>query len=223
MGRLQGGELALVAYARREIDAETALDRVCDAVAASVATIRCVLATADPTRIEVIAGAADENERRVLADAVADARGLRLFRTRASGELRSDTELPGYADWIAVEPITTRKGQLLGLLAAMGSDADRDDVLPILPSAGLFCSQIGFEILWLRRLSRQMHKFNNALAAVAANVEHVAALLSTEEAPRSGASRELVAASGYAVSNLTELLAAGRDLNDVLFHPRRSS
>jgi hypothetical protein len=212
---LTGAEQALAAYARREIDASAALKRVCISLASTAPErVRCAVVTGEDVALEVV-GASDpftlDEDTPFALEMVknADARRLLLI------------EPDPHVQWVAVEPIRLRQDVFVGAITAFGTDAaDRESTLAVLPHAGLFCAEIGFELLSRRRLWRQMHRFNNLLAVLSANVENIGILIN-DGTGTAKERYELSVAAAQAGAHAIELRDLGRALSTTFFNPPR--
>jgi hypothetical protein len=224
LGRMAPGGIhevitgALVSYARRELDAVTAATRVCDAVSQEGSPSgRCALVAMEATSDRVVAGNVDEADRAVLAASVTLASSRRLIVDRAAGDRSLFSKVGEEIDWIAVEPITTRGGTYIGALAAMGARDVRNDILAMLPGASLVCEAIAFELLCQPLLGRRLHRFNNLLATLTANVEQITSAVARTDGNLSEAERELIIISaGFATEGVASLLEAAVHLRDAV-------
>jgi hypothetical protein len=209
----------LIAYARREIDAAVAATRVCDAVVASGDGTHawCALIAHERVAGPVLAGRVDDATGEVLAAAVEIADTRRMLLDRAEDASEIFAKLPEAVDWIAIEPIASKNGVQLGALVAMGERKVRSDILGVLPGAALVCETIAFELFCQALLGRKVHRFNNVLAKLSANVEQLSSLIAMTNGELSGADRnEVVMCARFAAESLDGLLDAGAELRGAL-------
>lgn len=218
MSSFDEAELALVAYARREIDAMKAVTHLCEAVArrGSPTTV-CALIAKETNAEEVFTGGADTAAAALLCKAVAQGAPRRLLLTREN-DAHALQETPNDTlDWIAVEPLTTRNNTYLGSLAAMGPRSARENVLGYLPRAAIICSDIAFEILCPVVVGNAVHKFSNALSILTANVEYMTSTIEATEGSISPEERtQLVVSAGHAGNGARAVIAAATELRHTL-------
>ncbi len=202
----------LHAYVRREIDAATAIGRVCTQLVERGAEFSALL-TREARGEQVIAGTVDERQTAVLQHAVALAAGRRrLLTPDIDPELFAGVD----ADFVVVEPLTTRSGIHLGALTAAGAMDRREDVLGLLPMAGRVCGEIGLELLLGILLGRKLHAFNNLLSILTSNLEYVTGAITMTGGPRADEREQLVTAAGFAAEGARTLIKAAADLRESL-------
>lgn len=215
---LDDAEAALLAYARREIDAVRAVTRICDFVVKRVGhKVQCALVARDGSAEEVFVGAVDNVAAAMFCKAVAHAATRRSLFTRENGDRALDGSSDTAVDWIAVEPLVTRNKTYLGALAVMGPRAAREEVLVALPRAALLCSDVAFELLCPAVLGNAVHKFSNALSILAANVEYMTSTIESADGSVSPEERtQLMVSAGHAADGAKALVSAASELRSAL-------
>jgi hypothetical protein len=141
-----------------------------------------------------------------------------MLLTRAAGELAEPEVLADdEIDFVAVEPISTDDGVVVGLVVAMGGRPERDAALSLVPMTARIAGLVGFQLLLHARAVPKVHRFNNRVAALAANVEHV--LVACRERGQLVEGDELTIAARHACECARDVVDAGRALGDAVLQP----
>lgn len=184
-------------------DAHAAVAQICGALSRHGATCAVVLSSSEVLGLDE--ASASRSVAKLAARAADGRRALLLPADPPFAAIaRAAPTPPG---WVAVETLLDRVGGTLGALVALGSPgAAREETLREMPRAAAAAGAVLGRARAVRDTARAVHRMNNLLAGVIANVEYILALADPEGAPG-----ELAQAAQHALESArsaTTLLAA---------------
>ena len=170
---------ALAEYVLGYGEAHAAVVQICGALSRHGATCAVVLPPAEVLGLDE--ASASRSVAKLAARAADGQRALLLPADPPFAAIASAAPTP--PAWVAVETLLDRAGRPLGALVAHGGpEAAREETLREMPRAAAAVGAILGQSRTFRDTARVVHRMNNLLAGVIANVEYILTLADAESA-----------------------------------------